>query len=320
MLLASLAVVGVSGVALVSPAAASPNNGGTGTGTVIAAMSTTAYGPVLVVGGTGPLAGAPLYMISSDAGGNFGCTTALASTFEGPITCTGPESDFINGVASDEWPALTTTGNPVAGPGVYRWLLSTVYRPGIGRQVLYDGHPLYLFDPPSNPFVPFGEGFFETVAPLPPWHGEWDLLSAPWGLPDAGTATIETETLPNGRKAVAAEMYPTAVPGGAAITAYTFSRDSQWDIDCLNACAVTWIPVLSNGRPNVAGGINARDVGLVIRPDGTHQVTYDGKPLYLYSAEQAIFPTPRAPQTTGTVGNGNGLCGWGGRFSIIDPR
>jgi len=185
--------------------------------------------------------------------------------------------------------------------------------------VLYDAIPPYLFDPPSNPCVPFGEGFFEPVAPLPPWHGEWNLLSAPCGLPDAGTAAIETETLPDGRKAVAAEMYPNAVPGGVAVTAYTLSRDRQWDIDCLDACAVRWIPVLSNGRPNVAGGSNAKDVGLVIQPDGTHQVTCEGEPLYLYSAEQPIFPTPAAPQTTGTAGNGNGLWGWGGRFPVVNP-
>jgi hypothetical protein len=48
-------------------------------------------------------------------------------------------------------------------------------------------------------------------------------------------------------------------------------------------------------------------------------VTYDGKPLYLYSAERAVFPVAGGPpQTTGTVGNGNGLAGpHGGTFSIL---
>jgi len=92
-------------------------------GNVIDAMSTAAYGSVLVVGGTGPLANVPLYDITSDANGMYGCTTTPEPTFEGTITCTGPESDFLNGVPTDEWPALTTTGPPVAGPGVNRYLL-----------------------------------------------------------------------------------------------------------------------------------------------------------------------------------------------------
>ena len=217
-------LVGFSGMALASPAGATPGPGAA----VVSAMSTTTYGSVLMVGGTGPLAGAPLYEISSDAFGHFGCTTTLETTFQGPITCTGPESDIFNNVQTDEWPALTTVGAPVAGPGVNRFLLGSVYRPGIGRQVTYGGHPLYLFDPPSDPFSPAGEGFFESTLPLPPWHGEWNLVSSQWGQPAPGVATVETETLPNGSTAVAAEMYPNAIPGGAAITAYTFSLDSHW--------------------------------------------------------------------------------------------
>jgi predicted lipoprotein with Yx(FWY)xxD motif len=317
--IAGVIAIGLSVVALAMPVGASPVPSNPGA-TVVSAMSTTGYGPVLVVGGTGPLAGAPLYLITSDADGTFGCTTALAATYMGPITCTGPESDFINGVQSDEWPALTTSGWPVAGPGINPNLLGAIYHPGIGRQVTYAGHPLYLFDPPSNPFVPFGEGFLETVAPLPPWHGLWQLVS-PSGQRAPGVATIETETLPNGKTAVAAEEYPNAVPGGAAITVYSFSRDHRGQSDCQWSCAVTWIPVLTTGPPQVSGGIAPRDVGAIRQPDGTYQVTYDGKPLYLYSAEQAVFTSPAGPpQTTGTVGNGNGLPGPdGGRFAIVFP-
>jgi predicted lipoprotein with Yx(FWY)xxD motif len=259
-----------------------------------------------------------LYAISSDARGKFGCTPGpLVTTFEGPLTCTGPTSDFINGVMTDEWPALTTQGRPIAGPGVNRHLLGTVYRAGIGRQVTYAGHPLYLFDPPSSPFVPAGEGFLETVLPLPPWHGLWDLISARSGRPDPGVATIKTGTLPDGAPVVAAEEYPNVVPGGVAITAYTYSRDHRHDLDCRGACAVTWIPVLTTGPPQAGAGISAASLGVVRRRDGSWQVTYKGKPLYLYSQEQAQFASGQ-PLTTGTVGNGNGLSGpHGGTFSDI---
>jgi hypothetical protein len=71
----------------------------------------------------------------------------------------------------------------------------------------------------------------------------------------------------------------------------------------------------------VAAGIDAKEVGVIRRSDGTEQVTYRGKALYLYSAEKCVFPTAAGPpRTTGTFGNGNGLAGpGGGRFSIINP-
>jgi predicted lipoprotein with Yx(FWY)xxD motif len=318
----SVGLASEAGAATMHTSAAGPAAAVARAATVVTTMSTTAYGTILVVGGTGPLAGAPLYEITSDTEGHFGCTTTVESTFQGPITCTGPESDVFRNVTTDEWPSLDTKGDPVAGPGVNPELLGSVRRPGVGRQVTYAGHPLYLFDPPSNPFVPFGEGFLETVAPVPPWHGLWDLVSSSSGVPAPGVATIESETLPNGKEALAALEYPNAVPGGVAFTVYTYSQDSRDDSDCGGSCASTWIPVLSSGTPQAAAGVGARALGLHYRADGTFQVTFHGMPLYLYSGEQAVFSGQGGPpSSTGTVSNGNGLTGpHGGQFSLIPRR
>ena len=91
-------------------------------------------------------------------------------------------------------------------------------------------------------------------------------------------------------------------------------------LECTGACAVTWIPVLSTGRPQVMGDIAAKDVAAARRPDGTDQVTFDGKPLYLNSAEQEVVSPTTGLQRTGTVGNGNGLSRpGGGKFSVVYP-
>lgn len=281
---------------------------------IIDALSTSAYGTVLVVGGKGELAGAPLYMISSDTPTSYGCGTKVEDTYQGPITCTGPESDVWNNVESDEWPAFQTNDQvPEAGPGVKKDKIGLVYRPGIGWQVTYNHHPLYLFDPPSNPFVPLGENFLETVKPLPPWHGLWDLVSTS-GEAAAGQATIETEKV-DGMTVVAAEEYTNAVKGGAAITAYAFG--SSGGNEC-TACSPTWIPVLTTGAPAATGGANASELGTIEVPGVGTQVTYDGDPLYLYSAEQAKFSHGN-PLTTGTKGNGNGVTDEGGTFSLVMP-
>jgi predicted lipoprotein with Yx(FWY)xxD motif len=149
-------------------------------GTVVALRSTTAYGSVLVVG-KGPLVGFPIYEFTGDANHKFGCTTKLASGYDlgpgvsVPLSCTGPMSDMSKSITSDDWPALTSKGAPIAGKGVKQKLLGSVYRKGVGNQVTYAGHPLYLFDPWSDPFLPQGERYIETVKPLAPWHGIWYL-------------------------------------------------------------------------------------------------------------------------------------------------
>jgi len=43
------------------------------------------------------------------------------------------------------WPALSTSGRPVAGPGVKASLLSTIKLSNGARQVTYAGHPLYRY-------------------------------------------------------------------------------------------------------------------------------------------------------------------------------
>ncbi len=325
--LVSVAAAGLCAALLVSPAGASPR-AAVQAATVVTVLSTTTYGSVLVMGGGAgnQLAGYPIYEFSGDADGRFACgrTTELGfdpgSNHDILLTCSGPMSDIIGNGYTDDWPALTTTGAPVAGPGVNRKLLGSVYRRGLGRQVTYGGHPLYLFDDASRPFVPQGERYMETVKPFPPWHGFWFLVSSEAGQPAPGPATIATETLPDGKTAVAVEMESNVRP--MAVTVYSYSKDRSGTSACSGACAVKWVPVLATGRPHVAGDISAKDVGVVRRSDGTDQVTYEGKPLYLYSAEKAVFPVAGGPpRTIGTFGNGNGLAGsGGGKFSIIYSR
>jgi predicted lipoprotein with Yx(FWY)xxD motif len=245
-----------------------------------------------------------------------GCTTTLVTgTAEGTLSCTGSETD-----PTADWPAFTTDGPPVAGPGVNRWLLGSVYRADLGAyQVTYAGHPLYLFDPGPDSF--FGANFFESVLPLPPWQTAWYLIS-PDGLAAPGPANLETEA-PNAATAytstaLAAEMLPNAVPGGAAITVYSFSGDSRWQSRCLGACAMDFIPVVTSGAPTIAAGVNANDVGVIVRPDGSHQVTYNSHPLYIYSQEQPLVGSGGLV-TTGSAGNGNGIHAFGGSFSVVSP-
>ena len=48
------------------------------------------------------------------------------------------------------WPPLTTSGRPLAGPGVSSSLLSTISLPNGKKQVTYAGHPLYRYAPATE--------------------------------------------------------------------------------------------------------------------------------------------------------------------------
>ena len=161
----------------------------------------------------------------------------------------------------------------------------------------------------------------ETVAPLFPWHGIWHLVSAEHGQPVPGQATIGTERLRDGEKVLTAGVDQRL----ARAVVYSLSGSARPGA-CSGACAVRWMPVLTTGAPLAADGVSTKDLGVAQRADGTDQVSYKGRPLYLYSLEKfSIAGLPGVPLsdyavlvTTGTAGNGSGLPGPGGAtFSVI---
>jgi predicted lipoprotein with Yx(FWY)xxD motif len=308
-------------------------------------LAKSPYGQILVVGGAGAgyipatqttpahyifPTGTSLYSPSIDpptykASGQpykAGCTTVVhMGTSQGNISCTGAETD-----PQADWPALTTDAPPVSGPGIDPRQLGSVYRTDLGTyQVTYGGHPLYLFDP--GPHSYFGANFYETLLPLPPEHTAWYLISRA-GLPATGPATIETEAPQPGTTytstKLAVEMLPNVVPGGAAVSAYSFSLDTPTKSACYAVCSRLMIPVYTVGAPVIGSGVNASAVGTITRPNGVEQVTYNGMPLYIYSQEQPLAG-PGGLGTTGSAGNGDGVTAKGGpmkmtgSFSLVTP-
>jgi predicted lipoprotein with Yx(FWY)xxD motif len=71
-------------------------------------------------------------------------------------------------------------------------------------------------------------------------------------------------------------------------TLYHNSFEKQNLIKCTGACASEWPPlVIAAGAKPVGGpGIAASMLGTLKRSDGKVQVTYGGKPLYLYSGDK----------------------------------
>jgi predicted lipoprotein with Yx(FWY)xxD motif len=60
------------------------------------------------------------------------------------------------------WPPATVSGAPVAGPGVAAAKLTTTKGTENGRQLVYNGHPLYTLSADVRPGQINGEGFLGT--------------------------------------------------------------------------------------------------------------------------------------------------------------
>ena len=99
--------------------------------------------------------------------------------------------------------------------------------------------------------------------------------------------------------------------GPVSAPVYTFSLDKGHQSACQGMCAMYSSPVLSSMSPLAGAGVDAHQLGIIVRPDGTHQVTFDGHPLYMFHQDAAlpllipVYPTAsteRAPRLSGVSG------------------
>jgi predicted lipoprotein with Yx(FWY)xxD motif len=102
----------------------------------------------------------------------------------------GMDSSACSGACAGAWPPVTTTGAVTASGGVNTADLSTITTSGGGKQVVYDGHPLYYFSGDSGPGQVNGQGS--------------DGFGAKWWLVDpAGTSITAAVTVSSGATAPA---------------------------------------------------------------------------------------------------------------------
>jgi predicted lipoprotein with Yx(FWY)xxD motif len=90
-------------------------------------------------------------------------------------------------------------------------------------------------------------------------------------------------------------------------TLYAFDRDKGTRSSCYGACAKTWPPALTEGKPRAEGAAVPAKIGTTKRNDGTVQLTYAGHPLYTYSRDRSAEI------------NGNGVDSFGGEWYVLRP-
>jgi predicted lipoprotein with Yx(FWY)xxD motif len=102
---------------------------------------------------------------------------------------------------------------------------------------------------------------------------------------DAGASTAASS---GGLVSVASVDGTDVLADSAGRTLYTADVEQGGKILCVEACTSFWAPVHASQAEaeNAAGELDA-DLGVVKRPDGQQQLTFDGLPLYTFTEEGA---------------------------------
>jgi predicted lipoprotein with Yx(FWY)xxD motif len=90
----------------------------------------------------------------------------------------------------------------------------------------------------------------------------------------------------------------TVLTNAKGFTLYWFVPDTTTKSNCNGSCAQIWPPV--KGPATAGSGVTGK-LGTITRSDGSTQATYDGHPLYTYTADTAPGQA-----------NGNGINASGG--------
>jgi len=111
-------------------------------------------------------------------------------------------------------------------------------------------------------------------------RGGKDVESTAAGRPAAAPSPSGVELT-----ATRAKLGTIVTSGG--VTLYRFDKDAAKPSksNCTDQCATAWPPVLAGGGMPKVNGVDPALVGIVLRSDGTKQVTLGGWPLYRYAKD-----------------------------------
>ena len=104
------------------------------------------------------------------------------------------------------------------------------------------------------------------------------------GISDAARPRLPTRAAVVGRHKVS---LGTVLVDGLGRTLYLFEGDAPGRSACTGECVRPFPPLLTGGTAIPRPGVRVSLLGVVLRPDGTTQVTYADRPLYLFAGDAA---------------------------------
>ncbi|MGE3962065.1 MAG: hypothetical protein AB7F65_10320 [Dehalococcoidia bacterium] len=238
-------------------------------GTSEATSSAATDGTTITVAAEGDLApylvgpeGLTLYIFTNDTEGVSNCADQCIANWPPLLVDEGVEP-----TASDDAPGE----------------LGVIEREdGLGRQVTYDGMPLYYWVGDTAPGQTTGHevgGVWFVATPT------GDAAAAAGGSAAGASEAVGATTI---SVATEGDLAPYLV-GPEGLTLYLFTNDTTGVSNCADQCAVNWPPLLvDEGVEPTASPDAPGELGVIEREDGLgRQVTYDGMPLYYWAGDTA---------------------------------
>ena len=135
--------------------------------------------------------------------------------------------------------------------------------------------------------------------------------SSPAAAPAATQASSPAATGQASSTATVSLATVSGIPGQALVgsngrTLYLFQADKNGTSACAGACAAAWPPDTVTGQPQAGSGVSQALLGTITRPDGTMQLTYNGHPLYYFTADAA-----------GGTARGQGVKAFGAEWYVV---
>lgn len=113
-----------------------------------------------------------------------------------------------------------------------------------------------------------------------------------YGYPAGGTSSS-----PSANSAAAPTIGLRSTPLGPILvdangkTLYLFEADKSAMSTCYGDCASVWPPLLTGGSPVAGSGVNQSLLSTTTRTDGSHEVVYNGHPLYYFVSDKQAGDT-----------------------------
>lgn len=105
------------------------------------------------------------------------------------------------------------------------------------------------------------------------------------------------------------DPYGKYLTDGSGMSLYLFKGDKSGQSNCNKACAEAWPPLTTKNKEIEAGSdVNKGMLGIIMRSDGSMQVTYNDHPLYYFKGDKE----------EGDV-NGQDKKGFGAEWYLLTP-
>ncbi len=222
------------------------------------------------------------------------------------FTKDAPDASACNASCQATWPPLVTSDNPKAGPGVDASMIGTTTIAGGEKIVTYDHRPLYYASADQKVGQKSGEAFdniWFVVSPAGiPISSTGAAVGTPTAAPTASSSSATATPAPTTAATPAPVTEATIsitndktlgniLTANNGMTLYAYTADTADTSNCSAGCQKVWIPLLTNGKPNLGTGITASMIGSAKLANGSMVVTYNHMPLYFFVNDTAAGMT-----------------------------